>query len=88
MTDHRPSQMRVAGNESAFPTNFEATCETCKSQMLTTTPHPGLTKREYFAVMALQGLLACPHQMCGDIDNQAALATEYADRLLKELSHD
>lgn len=46
----------------------------------------GLTKREYFAAVALQGLLSCPHQMCNDIENQAGLAVEYADRLIQELS--
>lgn len=46
----------------------------------------GLTKREYFAAVAMQGLLACPHQMCGDIENQTGLAVEYADRLIAELN--
>jgi len=46
----------------------------------------GLTKREYFAAMALQGLLACPHQMCTDMENQIGLARQYADELLAELA--
>lgn len=45
-----------------------------------------MSMREYFAAVAMQGLLACPHQMCGDIENQTSLAVEYADRLIAELN--
>lgn len=68
------------GTESAFPTNFEADCETCQRQMVTTTPHPGLTKREYFAAMAMQGFIAAK------INSPVLEAVEYADALLKELA--
>lgn len=55
---------------------------------------PGLTKREYFAAMALQGLLANPDYNCPsrpkDIvttTGTAKAALHYADALLKELSN-
>jgi hypothetical protein len=46
----------------------------------------GLTKREYFAAMAMQGILAAPkdkftfHQ-----DHIASMSVRYADELLKQL---
>ena len=46
----------------------------------------GLTKREYFAAMAMQGL--CSHQDIGNKDATriARLAVEQADELLKQLA--
>ena len=41
----------------------------------------GLTKREYFAVCALQGLLACP-----DYTKAAKEAVKIADSLIAELN--
>jgi hypothetical protein len=55
--------------ESAFPNDWDL----------------GLTKREWFAGMALQGLLACDNVSGGPM----VLATEslrYADELLKQLA--
>ena len=43
----------------------------------------GLTKREYFAGMAMQGLLACETVGLIDVERIAVCA---ADRLLKELA--
>jgi hypothetical protein len=57
------------GRESAFPNDWDL----------------GLTKREWFAGMALQGLLACDNVSGGPM----VLATEslrYADELLKQLA--
>lgn len=45
----------------------------------------GLTKREYFAGLAMQGLLTNPAQLETDVANQSALAVEHADALLTEL---
>lgn len=48
-------------------------------------PKDGLTKREYFAAMALQGLLACPNNvnMAQDIAKGAIIM---ADQLIIELN--
>lgn len=61
-------------------------------------PHPsseydyfGLTKREYFAAMAMQGILAASNTSDGgfytpDEKNVAQRAREYADALIAELN--
>ncbi len=46
--------------------------------------HKGLTKREYFAAMAIQGLLA--RQTKGSISEYADLAVCQADALISELN--
>jgi hypothetical protein len=46
--------------------------------------HKGLTKREYFAAMAMQGLLA-RHNYLSDEDVVSRNAVDYADALLAEL---
>jgi hypothetical protein len=48
-------------------------------------PKDGLTKREYFAAMAMQGLLACPNNvnMAQDIVKGAVIM---ADQLIIELN--
>lgn len=43
----------------------------------------GLTKREYFAGLAMQGLLACPVSKVTDIIRSSVI---YADTLLGELA--
>jgi hypothetical protein len=51
--------------------------------------HPGLTKREYFAGIAMQGY--CANYHCWQektADQVAALSLQYADALLKELSNE
>ena len=45
----------------------------------------GLTKREWFAGMALQGLLAC-HIVFGTDEELAKFAVDHADALLKHLA--
>ena len=52
----------------------------------TTAMYPGLTKREYFAAMAMQGL--CANSVPGEHHmpkNLVSEALEYADELLKKL---
>jgi hypothetical protein len=44
----------------------------------------GLTKREYFAAIALQGLLANQGKTLG-LEHAAAVAVNYADALIEEL---
>lgn len=44
----------------------------------------GLTKRELFAAMAMQGLCADPEM--GTVEKSAALAVKCADALIEELS--
>lgn len=52
---------------------------------------PGLTKREYFAAMAMQGLLSIHDDTNGIVPNEsnliymAGLSVKAADTLLKEL---
>lgn len=44
----------------------------------------GCTKREYFAAMALQGLLVRRHPQ----ENSVSLAVSYADQLVDELNQE
>lgn len=48
-------------------------------------PNHGITKRELFAAMAMQGILANPHQEVVNIKNIARASVEQADDLLREL---
>jgi hypothetical protein len=46
----------------------------------------GLTKREYFAGLAMQGWIACQSEnFRGEANSVASKAVEYADALLAEL---
>lgn len=49
-------------------------------------PNPGLTKRELFAAMAMQGLCQSPHAWNVPTREIAQYATEQADALLAELA--
>lgn len=46
---------------------------------------PGLTKREYFAIMALQGLLASGTSL-GNVRTDSEDAVDYADKLIEVLN--
>ena len=47
----------------------------------------GLTKRQYFAGLAMQGWISCQHDgFTGDEQSVASRAVKYADALLEELS--
>jgi hypothetical protein len=49
--------------------------------------HAGLTKREYFAAMAMQGLLANSFRSpTSYIESNAEYAVNYADALIAELN--
>jgi hypothetical protein len=72
------------GNQPAFPTlcfyqNREAD-ETCTFEVRT---DYGLTKREYFAGLAMQGYCSDPN--VSNFDNTARDAVKQADALLEEL---
>ena len=62
--------------ESAFP----FVDETGKAQSIAA----GLTKREYFAAMAMQGVLANPNYN-GDYKHLSVVSVKVADALLAEL---
>lgn len=47
-------------------------------------PQVGLTKREYFAAMAMQGLLA--NRGAGDCDGVCHVAVYHADELIRQLN--
>lgn len=59
-------------NAPAYPDNWDAKL-------------PGLTKREYFAAMAMQGLIASDVDGAMSHGNCAKIAVLQADALLKEL---
>jgi hypothetical protein len=59
---------------SAYP--CEVTCKNGKLEML------GLTKREYFAGLAMQALIT---NDCYTLDAVANLSVEMSDKILKEL---
>lgn len=73
----------MSANESAFPVPPEQRDDGVTIRY----GEPGMTKREYFAVMALQGLFA--NSSTGDHHQPAKrvkLAVEAADDLLAELA--
>jgi hypothetical protein len=67
------------GNKSASPT---IGTHVHSGQLIT--HDPGLTKREYFAALAMQGMLA-NSQADGSIEDFAKWSVQYADALLEEL---
>lgn len=48
----------------------------------------GLTKREYFAALAMQGQLSNPESWCVADEKIAEWSRMMADALIQELSHD
>lgn len=70
----------MMGDEPAFPTDSEA-------QIGPGSYHfPGMTKREYFAALALQGLLANSKSEPEDTIHNAIVALRNADTLINKLS--
>jgi hypothetical protein len=64
---------------------FAVSREMCEISEIETYPY-GLTKREYFAGLAMQGWIACQSETFrGEADSVARRAVEYADALLAEL---
>lgn len=65
------------GNELAFPSHFGGTvCE----------PELGLTKREWFAGLAMQGLIANRNYGSQLVHTCSYLAVEHADALIATLN--
>ena len=81
MTD----KAKKLGNQPASPEIFfrenRAASEECPFEA-----RSGLTKREYFAAMAMQGLLACPDAR--RLREIIKASIEYADMLLEELTEE
>lgn len=74
--------MKITGNKQAMPLEYEEYNSVgllCKRQEF------GLTKREYFAAVAMQGLMVHDDKskQCKYL---AAVAVEYADALIAELN--
>ena len=70
------------GDDSAFPTGtHESIADLVKGHV-----SGGLTKREYFAAKALQGLLALPQSTRSPRHLVAEEAVMQADALLQELA--
>lgn len=69
-------------DKSAYPVHGGYDCDDPRNKII----GGGLSKREMFAMAAMQGLcansIAGPHRLPG---NLAAEAIEYADELLKQL---
>lgn len=65
------------GNSPAFP--IEESLNDCGSINF------GLTKREYFAAMAMQGMIASEIDEASSPEGIAKMAAEHADALLKAL---
>lgn len=87
-------------NESAFPNLVQTPVKDCEGRITSYRPNTigGLTKREYFAAMAMQGLIGKiwghvngydgkgnKPENCSDANECAHLSVIYADRLLAEL---
>lgn len=73
-------------NQPAFPVNEEITDRVDAGTKIYT----GLSKREYFAAMAMMGLiagkLASPDITNSSPENVAHLSVQYAEALINELS--
>ena len=68
-------------NDTAFPTLAH---EYNNYGVLAWTTYPGLTKRELFAAMAMQGFAALPNGSCPD--DCMRVAVIWADALIAELA--
>lgn len=65
---------KALGNEPAFPHIYEID-QICD---------PGMSKRECFAALAMQGILA--HSIQGSEEGVSGAAVKHADSLLEELA--
>ena len=65
-------------------TNGNDIVDTLVSPLSGITIHKGLTKREYFAAMAMQGMLS--QQYWASTENLASCATQAADALINALN--
>ena len=75
----------MTAHDPAYP------CETLHFTPAGYDRHPGLTKRELFAAMAMQGMLSNPaicDMTSGEASRVALWANQCADALLAELAKD
>jgi hypothetical protein len=70
-------------NPEMFFRENRAASEECPFEVQT---YSGLTKREYFAAMAMQGLLTLTMQSRASWEDAAKTSVQCADALLEELS--
>ncbi|PSB18425.1 hypothetical protein C7B65_15130 [Phormidesmis priestleyi ULC007] len=86
--------MTTRPTDNAFPLH---STDFFDEKPIGSTTHHGLSKREYFAAIALQGLLASTHwEFCKiddvwehqapSLEDFAEIAVEQADKLIEELS--
>ena len=74
---------------SAFPTDYKMDCPECKTSVIGTTSHSGMSLRDWFAGQAIVGLLttcANPRVKEESITDELVATTAYelADAMLKE----
>jgi len=65
----------------AFPTDYVAECPECRATWIAAHGHSGMSLRDWFAGMALQGILACEPDWEGEVTMEE-WAYERADRML------
>lgn len=80
MTDKKTLEMRQALLHFAFPVVL-------RSDSATFEVAAGLSKREFFASMAMQGLNANPNLSNDSLEQTAIMAVEQADNLMRALGY-
>ena len=85
--------MKTQPNDPINPTPIAGGDNGIVSAEIISTTFPGLTKREYFAAMAMQGLLSFPRDPSNVDKNNvggvfAKSAVKFADALIKELNNE
>lgn len=76
-------------NDSAYPTKKKIVFESDHPMLDDTVryePIPGLTKREHFAGLALQGIMSSPNSEGIDETTLCNMAVIFADELIKSLN--
>jgi hypothetical protein len=76
------------GDKPAYPVTLD--WDNVQKKVITTTVKPGLSKREMFAMAAMQGLCANPNVSADKSKSDvaqfyASVAIKFADELLKQL---
>jgi len=72
---------RERGEQNVYPLKIDGENDTVMI-------HFGMNLREYYAGLAMQGLLSAPNTANIPKENIAGMSTVYADALLEELSKD
>lgn len=78
--------MKTKSNAPAYPQEWHQHCDDTTTHEIT----GGLTKREYFAALAMQGVCAgeieCNSKISGNPEYTAQFAVQCADALIAELN--